>query len=190
MPSGKVRIIGGHWRGSKISVADTESLRPTPDRVRETLFNWLAPHIVGARCLDLFAGSGVLGLEALSRGAKSLTCVEKNPDLCRAIKADAKRLGAADIIKAHCADALQWVADKNNLLSDYSIVFLDPPYQSNLLQNTLDLIGDYLSPFVSIYIESDQPLNELQLPRPIIKSDRAANVHYALLHERFLKSRI
>ncbi|HSE11103.1 MAG TPA: 16S rRNA (guanine(966)-N(2))-methyltransferase RsmD, partial [Rudaea sp.] len=103
---GKLRIIGGSLRGSKLAVDDVAGLRPTPDRVRETLFNWLAPIIDGARCLDLFAGTGALGVEALSRGAASVDFVERDPRLAQSLRQNLQRLRQADAT-VRCADALQ-----------------------------------------------------------------------------------
>lgn len=123
--AGSVRIIGGRWRGRRLDVAASAALRPTPDRVRETLFNWLAAGIAGARCLDLYAGTGVLGFEALSRGALEVCFVERDARLAAALEQDARTLGAnAEIVRA---DALAYLA--RAAPNAFDIVFADPPYE-------------------------------------------------------------
>ena len=119
-----VRIIAGRLRGSKLAVADREGLRPTPDRVRETLFNWLAPHLEGARCLDLFAGTGALGIEALSRGAAHCTFIEADRVLAGALRENLARLQVdnADVVEA---DALAWLAQS---AATVDVAFVDPPF--------------------------------------------------------------
>ncbi|MCP4698125.1 MAG: 16S rRNA (guanine(966)-N(2))-methyltransferase RsmD, partial [Gammaproteobacteria bacterium] len=138
---GKLRIIGGQWRGRKLKVADKPGLRPTPDRLRETLFNWLAPCITGARCLDLFAGSGALGIEAASRGAARVVLLERDADCARNL-AQQRELLAARHIQVICGDALQFLKDgaasagslekkRQKAGPDkqaiFDIIFLDPP---------------------------------------------------------------
>ena len=121
----KIRIIGGSWRGRRVSFPDTPGLRPTPDRVRETLFNWLQPSIVESRCLDLFAGSGALGLEALSRGAREVVFVEKDPLTARALQAELTRLGGhprARVMELGAARFLRVPGEP------FDVVFLDPPF--------------------------------------------------------------
>ena len=133
-PSNQVRIIGGDWRGRKLQFPSIEGLRPTPDRVRETLFNWLSPHIAGANCLDLYAGSGALGFEALSRGARSCCFVDNNKQVLAAL--------ASNIQTLNCEDrAIKILADSGSVITlDKSIdlVFLDPPFASHLVAGTLD----------------------------------------------------
>lgn len=126
---GKIRIIGGQWRGRKLSVPDKPGLRPTPQRTRETLFNWLTPWIGGAFCVDLFAGSGALGLEAASRGALRVVLVEKNKALAHNIQNHA-RLFNAHQVELVCRDAQNYIADS---CETADIFFLDPPFSSNLL---------------------------------------------------------
>ena len=150
---GSIRIIAGRWRGSRIAVADRETLRPTPDRVRETLFNWLAPELPGARCLDLFAGTGALGFEALSRGAASCDAVELDPSLCIQITAVRTRL-AADPYTVHRANACTWLAQP---ATPYDIVFIDPPFHRNLIPDLLvQLVQGWLAPQALIYVESER----------------------------------
>jgi 16S rRNA (guanine966-N2)-methyltransferase len=120
----QVRIIGGQWRGTKIAVTDAQGLRPTPDRIRETLFNWLGSHCHGAVVLDCFAGSGVLGFEALSRGARQLVAIEQQPEAVSKLRDLAARLQAtqAQIIRADMNEAVE------QLKLDFDLVFIDPPY--------------------------------------------------------------
>src|SRR5690606_1934717 len=148
----RLRIVGGRWRGMRIDFPPIEAIRPTPDRVRETLFNWLQPHIVGATCLDLFAGSGALGIEALSRGAEQVTFVDREPRIARHLKATLERLGArgADV---KTADARTCLAQPSRR---FDIVFLDPPFASNLLAETFErLASGWLRPNALIYVECD-----------------------------------
>ena len=126
----QLRIIGGRWRGSRLPVPEIEGLRPTPDRIRETLFNWLVTDCPGASVLDCFAGSGALGFEALSREAKQLTMIEKNPVACRNLGDQAKRL-QTDRITLLCGDVIDLIAQ---LDSRFSLVFIDPPYALPLLR--------------------------------------------------------
>ena len=128
---GSVRIIGGSLRRSRLDVPDAPGLRPTPDRVRETLFNWLAPIIEGARCLDLFAGTGALGIEALSRGAGWVDFVERDPRLAQALRQNLERLRQTDAA-VRCADALQTLGEAPP--DAYDVVFVDPPFTETLWQ--------------------------------------------------------
>lgn len=124
--AGSVRIIAGQWRGRRLAFPARAGLRPTGDRLRETLFNWLQPHCPGAHCLDLFAGSGALGLEAASRGAAWVTLVERDPETARALRANCALLGAGmtEVIEA---DALAWLAGPPPA-TPYDIAFVDPPF--------------------------------------------------------------
>lgn len=130
-PRGRVRIVGGTWRSRLISVPASADLRPTPDRVRETLFNWLAPIIDGARCLDLFAGTGALGIEALSRGAAWVDFVERDPRLAQALRQNLQRLRQTQAA-VRCADALQLLGETPP--NAYDIAFVDPPFSEGLWQ--------------------------------------------------------
>jgi len=142
-----LRIIGGEWRSRKLPFVDAQGLRPTPDRIRETLFNWLQGYIHGANCLDLFTGSGILGLEALSRGANQVTFVEKNKAIANQLKINLKTLKS--VAEVHHQDALEYLEDVSR---DYKtgkkrggvldIIFLDPPYRQNLLEKALKIICD------------------------------------------------
>lgn len=184
----QVRIIGGKWRGRKISFPDAKELRPTPDRIRETLFNWLSPHIVGAQCLDLFAGSGVLGFEALSRGAASCVLIEKEPEVAISLQKNAKILEGEGVTILQ-AEALLWL-QKQSLESQsskeppFDIVFLDPPYALGLLPKCFLLLENrsFLKKISWIYFEDDTPINFLDLPKHwiIIKEKKAGNIYYYL----------
>jgi 16S rRNA (guanine966-N2)-methyltransferase len=134
----QLRIIGGQWRGRKLVFAPAPGLRPTPDRVRETLFNWLAPFVHGARCVDLFAGSGALGLEALSRGAAYCDFVDASERAARQIEAHLAMLGAAEQGRCHAIPALQFL---QRAKSGYDIAFIDPPFDSDLLAPACALLA-------------------------------------------------
>ena len=128
--SGQVRIVGGRWRNTRLQVPELPGLRPTSDRVRETLFNWLMPKLPGARVLDLFAGSGALGLEAVSRGAASAQLVERDPQLVAALRGVVGKLGAGTQVEVIAGDALQWLGSAPPAQAD--LVFLDPPFAAGL----------------------------------------------------------
>lgn len=147
-----VRIIGGALRGRRIPLTANAALRPTPDRIRETLFNWLAPILPESRCLDLFAGSGALGIEALSRGAAHTTFVEQNPESARALRALVTQLGLAAAV--HEREALAFLQDQK--AHRYDIVFLDPPFDSALLAPALAAIAqrDIVPDRGFLYIET------------------------------------
>lgn len=175
---GRIRIIGGTWRSRKLDVMDAPGLRPTPDRVRETLFNWLQPLIEGARCLDLYAGTGSLGFEALSRGAAAVTMVENNPSLAARLKTQAAKLDAQALVIV-CADALAWAAKCEQT---FDIVFLDPPYaQNGSGQITSQLLNcPCLHKGTLLYLESDQPIEPGDDRLQVRKSGRAGSVHFGL----------
>jgi 16S rRNA (guanine966-N2)-methyltransferase len=149
---GVVRIIGGRWRGSKLPVADVAGLRPTADRVRETLFNWLQPMLSGANVLDLFAGTGALGLEAASRGAAKVVLVERDPNFAANLRATATRLHAGDEVEVVCDDALGWLARVPDCKFD--LVFLDPPFAATLWQPALAAMASWLADDAWLYLES------------------------------------
>lgn len=164
-PAGEVRIVGGRWRGSKLPVADRDGLRPTADRVRETLFNWLQPALPGARVLDLFAGSGALGLEALSRGARAARLIERDRELAAGLRASLERLRRGDPADLVCdaevvhADALAWLAvPPTSLATDptqrFDLVFLDPPFAGDLWRPALSLLPPWLADDTWLYSES------------------------------------
>lgn len=149
---GSVRIIAGQWRGTRLPVADAAGLRPTPDRVRETLFNWLQGSLPGARVLDLFAGSGALGLEAVSRGARGAVLVERDPRLAESLRATVARLGAGDRVEVACADALAWLRAAPR--GTFDVVFVDPPFAADLWTPVLAALPPWLAPGAWLYLES------------------------------------
>ncbi|MFW0764830.1 16S rRNA (guanine(966)-N(2))-methyltransferase [Trabulsiella odontotermitis] len=151
--SGQIRIIGGQWRGRKLPVPDSPGLRPTTDRVRETLFNWLAPHMVDARCLDCFAGSGALGLEALSRYAASATLLEMDRDVSRQLQKNLATLKAANARVVN-TNSLTFLAQPG---TPHDVVFIDPPFRKGLLEETLHLLesNGWLADDALIYVESE-----------------------------------
>jgi len=148
----QVRIIGGKWRGRKIKFSDLPDLRPTHDRIRETLFNWLAPVIQGAACLDLFAGSGALGFEAISRGAQKATLVDQGPEIITAINKNIQMLNAQDSIESICAVFPNISPLKGR---SYDIVFLDPPYSQGLLEKACEWLNEenLLNNEAYVYVE-------------------------------------
>lgn len=177
-----LRIVGGRWRSRRIRFVDAEGLRPTPDRVRETLFNWLQFEIPGAQCLDAYAGSGALGFEALSRGAASVVMIERQRSQYQALLSAAAELGAdnarilngdASILLASVAD---WVPVKG-----FEVVFLDPPYGRGLVPATLGrLLGrGMLAAGALVYIEAELDWPALALPSTLqcLKSTKAGLVH-------------
>jgi len=158
--TGKVRIIGGQWRGRRLAVPEHPGLRPSGDRSRETLFNWLAPRIRGARCLDLFAGTGALGLEAASRGAAAVTLVERDRRLCRALDQIATDWPGGDALDVVCADAMAWLAAADG---PWDLVFVDPPFDARLHAPILDRLQrpGVLADQARVYLESHahEPVN-------------------------------
>ncbi|MDE2612241.1 MAG: 16S rRNA (guanine(966)-N(2))-methyltransferase RsmD [Burkholderiales bacterium] len=158
MATGEVRIVGGRWRRSKLPVAERAGLRPTPDRVRETLFNWLGQDLTGWRVLDAFAGSGALGFEAASRGAAEVVLLEREPALCRSLEASRLRLGG-DTMRIECGDALTWMARAAHAAFD--LVLLDPPFGSGLLATAVAAALPLATPGGWLYVESGEPLAEL-----------------------------
>jgi 16S rRNA (guanine966-N2)-methyltransferase len=157
-----LRIIGGEWRGRRVRFPGKGGIRPTPDRVRETLFNWLMAKLPGSRCLDLFAGSGALGLEALSRGAGHVTFVERDRENAAALAATAAALapGRAAVIEA---DALSWLAGAPEA---FDVVFLDPPFAAGLLGEAMRLLesGGWLARDAFVYIERPAKSGPPELP--------------------------
>ena len=161
--SSQLRIIGGEYRGRKLNFPDIQGLRPTPDRIRETLFNWLQFDIIGSHCLDLFAGSGALGFEALSRGASSVTFIDEHTEVISTIKSNIKILGTSNIVCCK-ADALDYL-DHPSHRNKFNIVFCDPPFHQGFLPKVVDaLTSAILQPGALIYLEMEKGLIIPQLP--------------------------
>jgi 16S rRNA (guanine966-N2)-methyltransferase len=180
----QVRIIGGEWRGRKLSFPDLPQLRPSPDRVRETLFNWLQPVIPGARCLDLYAGSGALGMEALSRGAQSVTLVDLDSRVIRSLQQNLDTMIAGDrperarVVQQNVLEFLQGPA------RPVDVVFLDPPYGKGLVSECCALLETrgWLRDNARVYIEAEATLEVLDLPQTweMLRSKTAGQVGYHL----------
>ena len=178
--SNQVRITGGDWRSRRISFPDHEGLRPSADRVRETLFNWLGQDLSGQRCLDLFAGSGALGFEALSRGAACVVMVEKSRRVCEALRRNAEMLAAKNL-QLHCADALEFAtAAAADAAARFDVVFLDPPFRSTLVAQALPRVAPLLRPRARVYVESATVFAPSGGWR-ILRQGRAGQVHYTLV---------
>lgn len=160
---GQIRIIGGKWRGRKLPVFDSEGLRPTTDRIRETLFNWLMPVIQEARCLDCFAGSGALAIEALSRYAASATLIELERSVATQLVANLAKLEAKNVQVIN-SDTLNYLAQNGTA---YDVIFLDPPFRKDLLQQTALLLeqNGWLSENCWIYVEVEAEANLASLPK-------------------------
>lgn len=183
----QLRIIGGEWRGRKLCFPDAPNLRPTPDRVRETIFNWLAPMINGAHCLDLFAGSGALGLEALSRGAASTTFVDSHKKVVQTLKSHLDLLSSNDRAKIFEMDGVKFLSKDKFKISEankYDLVFLDPPYHLDFMQKVVPLLEDngWLNDNAMLYLEIEkrQTLPELPKNWGMLKDKTAGEVHYFL----------
>ena len=178
--SNQVRIIGGEWRSRRIGFPDHDGLRPSADRVRETLFNWLGQDLNGQRCLDLFAGSGALGFEALSRGAACVVMVEKSCSVYEALRSNAGLLGAKNL-QLHCADALEFATvAAADAAPRFDVVFLDPPFRSPLLEQALPLVAPLLRPGARVYVEGATAF-EASGGWRVLKQGRAGQVHYTLV---------
>ncbi len=156
----RVRIIGGEWRSRLVTFPDAQGLRPTPDRVRETLFNWLGQRLDGLAVLDLFAGSGVLGFESLSRGAARVVMVERDRRACEQLRANAQAL-AAEGLEIVAADALAWIGTGRE---KFDVAFIDPPYASGMAELALDKLPARLNPGARVYVESAS--------RPVAQDER------------------
>ncbi len=174
-----MRIIGGEYRSRLIDFPDAEGLRPTPDRVRETLFNWLGQTLYGKRCLDLFAGSGALGFEAASRGAAEVVLVEMNRKVWQSLQNNIRKLGCINMA-LHCADGLEFARRESG---QYDVIFLDPPFAADYLPKVLQQLPARLAADGVVYVESGaefEPGSDWQ----VLKRARAGAVHYQLLKYR------
>ena len=181
--SNQVRIIAGEFRGRKLEFPDVEGLRPTPDRVRETVFNWLQPYLPGAVCVDLFAGTGVMGLEALSRGAERVSLVELDATGFRALQANIENLSAGDRTSLVHADALRFLQSSGIGSSD--IMFLDPPYGKGWVAKCLQALEQQpvLKPGGLLYLEQESELGAPETGQNwvVLKQKQAGQVGYYLL---------
>jgi len=174
--AGKVRIIGGEYRGRRITVPERRDLRPTPDRVRETLFNWLGQRLDGRSCLDLFAGSGALGFEAASRGAARVVMVENDRDVFGALRKSLELIGAAQV-ELVLGDAFEYL---NRTDARFDVVFLDPPFRQNALPALMERLPDRLAAGARVYVEAPDALEPAE-PWRELKRARAGQVSYQLL---------
>jgi len=177
------RIIAGTWRSRKLTFPGTvETLRPTKDRVRETLFNWLQQKIIGTSCLDLFAGSGALSFEALSRQAGKVTAIDNSPEATRMMTENCKLLDCNNM-EVITADAMLWLEQYAGQFQ-FDIIFLDPPFGENLLEACCALLdsGNYLATGALVYLESAFSLEEINLPShwSLLKHKKAGQVHYGV----------
>ena len=183
--SGRLRIVAGNWRSRLLDIADAPGLRPTSERIRETLFNWLAPHIHGARCLDLFAGTGALGLEALSRGAKRAVFVESSPRAVATLNANIEVLNAADATVVDM-DAFRYLRQATT--DKFDLLFLDPPFADGLIAEVCQLLekSGVLADKCLIYIEQDRSGTAAALPErwQVLKDKTAGNVRYMLVQRK------
>jgi len=175
-PAGRVRIVGGRWRSRLIDVPARPELRPTPDRVRETLFNWLGQRLDGCACLDLYAGSGALGFEAASRGAARVVMVEADRAVLAALRRSRERL-AAEQVEIVVGDALEYLARAGE---HFDVVFLDPPFRQNALPALLAKLPPRLQPGARVYLEAADAV-QAAAPWRELKRGRVGQVSYQLL---------
>jgi len=179
---GRLRIVAGNWRSRLLDIADVPGLRPTSERIRETLFNWLTPRIAGARCLDLFAGTGALGMEALSRGAASAVFVEKSALAANTLRKSISALNA-DAATVYETDAFGFLMNVD--CGEFDLVFLDPPFADERLGDLCRLLQkqSILAVDASVYIEEDRSRPVLELPDgwQTLKTGKAGNVRYSLV---------
>lgn len=172
-----VRIVGGEWRRRVLRFPDSQGLRPTPDRVRETLFNWLGQDLTGQTCLDLFAGSGALGFEAASRGADRVVLVEQAPRVLAALKENSEILGAGARVEVVRSDALQYLVSTG---STFDTVFLDPPFKQGWMDRLAKYLPQVLNRDGAIYVEAEYEIDSLGDWRTV-RRGRAGEVHFHLL---------
>lgn len=179
----QLRIIGGAWRRRVLRFPDSEALRPTPDRVRETLFNWLGQDLDGLECLDLFAGSGALGFEAASRGAARVVMVESAPKVVASLKESALSLGSDPRVEIVRGDAVQYLS---STVRRFDVIFIDPPYRQGWLPRLAPLLGKAMKPDTALYVEAER---ELETPGPelsdwrTVRHGKAGEVHFHLMRQ-------
>ena len=185
----KIKIIGGEWKGTNLTFYDEPELRPTGNRIRETLFNWLQPNIQGSICLDLFAGSGCLGFEALSRGASKCVMIEKNKRVINHLTENIEKLSSSTELIHD--DALNYLSSKE-LSKTFDIVFLDPPFGSTIYESTMRVLelNNWLSRDALIYIEARSDSSMFQIPDnwSLFREQVAGNVRYMLYSRREKKN--
>ena len=179
-----IRINAGTWRSRLIKFPDADGLRPTPERVRQTLFNWLGQDLTGFECLDLFAGTGIMGFESLSRGAKSATMVEKSHLAFKALQENKTTLNAIDA-RMFNQDALQFLADSINPVS-FNLIFLDPPYHQQFIPKVLPLLPPFLAQNGLVYAEAEYEIKSSDHWQ-VLKQGKAGNVFYHLLKSSHVK---
>ena len=180
----QVRIIGGEWRGRKLNFPEIEGLRPTPDRVRETLFNWLSAYVPGGRCLDMFSGSGALGFEALSRGAIHVTMIDNSAEVIHQLRQNIQELKSqhAELVTG---SAVNWLETRTGDLEiQYDIVFMDPPFNKDLAPLCCLLLEqkNLLADNAMIYVETEKEMTDLQVPDnwELYRDKTAGQVTYRL----------
>ena len=174
---GRLRIVGGDWRRRVLSFPDAEGLRPTPDRVRETLFNWLGQDLDGLACLDLFAGSGALGLEAASRGAEKVVLVERNPRVADALDSNIRLLHGEGRVELLRQDALKFASSSPRA---FNVVFLDPPYRQGWLDRLTPFLPRLLKADGALYVEAETALASLG-EWVTVRSGQAGQVYFHLM---------
>ena len=183
--AGRLRIVAGNWRSRLLDIAGVDGLRPTGERIRETLFNWLSPTLAGSHCLDLYAGTGALGLEALSRGASGVVFVEKSAVAVRQLRTNIGLLDArgASVVQADATDFLKGEPGRR-----FDIVFLDPPFALDAIEETCRLLANtgHLAEDALVYIEDDRTRSEPPLPKGWrdLKNKTTGNVRYRLVQAR------
>ena len=175
-----VRIIGGAWKRRVLRFPDSEGLRPTPDRVRETLFNWLGQDLSGLNCLDLFAGSGALGFEAASRGAARVVMVENSPRVRAALEENARTLQAGDCLQVVRSDAVKFASSLRSTGARFDVLFLDPPYKQGWIERLTPLLPEILADDGVLYVEAEHALDACGAWRTV-RSGRAGQVYYHLM---------
>jgi len=178
----EVRLIGGQWKRSKLPVADVAGLRPTPDRVRETLFNWLGQDLSGWRVLDAFAGSGALGFEAASRGAAEVLLLERDAGLVASLNASRQRL-KADALRVERGDALTWMA--RCAAARFELVLIDPPFDAAIAPDAATAAARLLVDGGSLYVESATPLAQPPAGLLLHRQSRAGAVHFQLFRRGY-----
>lgn len=176
----QVRIIGGQWKRTPLAVPDVAGLRPTPDRVRETLFNWLGQTLTGKHCLDLFAGTGALGFEAASRGAAHVLCIEQAMPAVQQLRRNAQKLAAAQVDIRH-GDARSVAESLVASGAQFDVIFLDPPFRQGWFDQIMPWAARLLAPGADLYWESDTPCDPATAAHyglRLVKIGRAGQVHY------------